>query len=203
MLLWVGTAKQPITKLGCNCKKFSMNTTATEVLKHLKPLIGLKLSIARRAASMSNFQFGEVHKVDGGTVGEYALHVDCPWRLEGPHSIVTGWLDLWEPAEEAGDDFDWQAWIEEKKDNLQEKRLHELLGGYDEQTLSVVNVTEGLEVEDIQTDAYGGAVLKLSGGYRLVLFPAGSRNEDWRMFQPQNDGPHFVVTGGKVEDQEE
>lgn len=180
-----------------------MNTTATEVLKHLKPLIGLKLSIARRAASMSNFQFGEIRKVDGGTVGEYALHVDCPWRLEGPHGIVTGWLDLWEPAEEGDDDFGWQTWTEEKKDNLQEKRLHKLLSGYDEQTLSVVNVTDKLEVEDIQTDAYGGAVLRLSGGYRLVVFPARSRCEDWRIFQPQNDGPHFVVAGGKIEDQEE
>jgi hypothetical protein len=179
-----------------------MNTISREVLNHLKPLIGLKLSIARRAANMSNFQFGQVREVDRGTVGEYALHVDCPWRLEGPHGIVTGWLDLWEPAEETGDDFDWPTWTEEKKDNLQEKRLGELLGGYDEQTHSVVNVTANLEVGDVQTDAYGGAVLRLSDGSRLVLFPAGSRCEDWRIFQPQSDGPHFVVAGGKVEDQE-
>jgi hypothetical protein len=179
-----------------------MHTTSTEVLNHLKPLIGLPLSIARRAGNMSNFQFGQVCEVDRGTVGEYALQVDCPWRLEGPHGIVTGWLDLWEPAEETGDDFDWETWAEEKKDNLQEKRLGELLGGYDEKTHSVENVTESLVVEDVQTDAYGGAVLKLSGSYRLVLFPAGSRSEDWRIFRPQSDGPHFVVAGGKVEDQE-
>jgi hypothetical protein len=85
-----------------------MTTTATEILKHLKPLIGLKLSIARRAASLSNFQFGPVRAVDGGTLGEYALHVDCPWRIERPHGIMTGWLDLWEPAEETPD-FDWQT----------------------------------------------------------------------------------------------
>jgi hypothetical protein len=122
--------------------------------------------------------------------------------MEGPQGIVTGWLDLWETAEEAGDDFDWEAWAEEKKNNLQEKRLKELLGGYDEKTLSVVNTTDSLVVEDVQPDAYGGAVLRLSGGYRLVLFPAGSRCEDWRMFRPQSDEPHFVVAGGRVEDQE-
>jgi len=176
-----------------------LNTIADNILKHLKPLIGLKLSIARRAHNMRNFQFGQVHAVARGTVGEFALHIECPWRIEGPHGIVTGFDDLWEPAGEVGDDFDWDAWGDEKHDNLQDKRLGELLGGYDEKTHSFVNQTGVLTVEDVQTDSYGGAILKLSGGYRLVLFPTGTRREDWRCFRPDTEGPHFVLSGGRVE----
>jgi len=62
-----------------------------------------------------------------------------------------------------------------------------------------VNQTEHLVVEAVRADNYGGVTIQLSGGYRLVLFPAGSRGEDWRFFRPDTDGPHFVVADGRVE----
>ena len=69
-----------------------------QVLTHLRLLVGLKLSVARRAADLRNFQFGPMRAVEGGTLGEWALHVQCPWRIEGPDgNIVTGRSDLWEP----------------------------------------------------------------------------------------------------------
>ena len=94
-------------------------------------------------------------------------------------------------------------WADEKHDNLQDKRLGDLLGGYDEKTHSFVNQTDMLTVEEVQTNSYGGAILKLSGGYRLVLFPTGTRREDWRFFQPDTQEPHFVISGGRVERGEE
>ena len=54
------------------------------VREHLAPMVGLPLSIARRAADMRVFHFGKVSEVSGGTVGEFALHIQCPWRIEGP-----------------------------------------------------------------------------------------------------------------------
>jgi hypothetical protein len=41
-----------------------------------------------------------------------------------------------------------------------------------------------------------------SGGFRLVLFPAGSCGEDWRLFRPGSEESHFVIAGGKIQDQE-
>jgi len=52
-----------------------MTTIADEITAHLQPLIGLELSIARRAADMRVFHFGRIRKVEKGTVGDYALHI--------------------------------------------------------------------------------------------------------------------------------
>lgn len=167
-----------------------------EIRNQLEPLIGLKLSIARRVGDMRNFQFGPIRKVDRGTVGDYALHIQCPWRIENPYGIVTGYSDLWEPAE-ADEEIDWENWDYEDG-NAQDKHLQAMLKNYDPDTRSIINEGEWLVVESIQADAYGGASIILSGGFRLVIFPAGTQNEDWRIFQPNTDGPHFVVAGGKI-----
>lgn len=156
--------------------------------------------MARRAADLRNFQFGRLRPVDNGTVGEFALHIRCPWRIEGPDGIVTGRSDLWEPAEVV-DDFDWETWDYEKGENLQDKLVGTLLGGYDAQTRSYLNTTNSLVVTGVESDCFGGAVITLSGGYRLVLFPTGTQGEDWRLFRPGVDKPHFVVSGGTVEEQ--
>jgi hypothetical protein len=178
-----------------------MTTIADEITAHLQPLIGLGLSIARRAADMRIFHFGRIRQVEKGTVGDYALHIQCPWRLEGPQGIMTGRSDLWEPAEDSPD-IDWETWDYDKDENLQDKLIGEFLKGYDPQTGSVVNATGQLIVETVEGDAYGGAIIVLSGGFRLVLFPAGTCGEDWRIFQPQMLESHFVITGGRIEDQE-
>ena len=177
-----------------------MTTTADEVMVHLQPLIGLELSIARRAADMRVLHFGQIRKVEKGTVGDYALHIQCPWRLEGPQGTVTGRLDLWEPAEDSPD-IDWETWDYDKNENLHDTLMGEFLKGYDPQTRSFVNATGQLVVEAVKGDACGGAIIVLSGGFRLVLFPAGTRGEDWRIFQPGIDESHFVISGGRVEDQ--
>lgn len=179
-------------------KNDSTSGTADLVLAHLRPLIGLPLSAARRAADLRNFQFGQMRPADRGTVGEYALHIQCPWRIEALEGVVTGRSDLWEPTEVPAD-FDWHTWKYDHG-NLQDSRLQALLQGCDPQTRSIVNTTGQLVVEAVEADRFGGAVLSLSGGYRLVLFPAGSAGEDWRIFQPGNDESHFVISGGTVED---
>jgi hypothetical protein len=161
----------------------------------------LRLAIARRAADLRNFQFGRVRAVRSGTVGEYALHVQCPWRIEGPEGIVTGRADLWEPAEPSPE-IDWDTWDYERDENLQDRRLAALLAGYDPETRSFVNEADYLVVEDVQADDCGGAVIWLTGGYRLALFPAGTRGEDWRVFRPGTGGPHFVVAGGSIRPRE-
>lgn len=172
-----------------------------QILSHLEPLIGLKLSIARRAANLRNFQFGEIRKVDGGTVGEYALHIQCAWRIEGLNGIVTGTIDLWEPVE-TGEDYNIETWDYDEDENLQDYQIGELLGGYDPETRSHVNDTNHLVVQDVEADNFGGVTIALSGGYRLILFPWGCQDEDWRFFKPSSgqDQPHFVVSGGKIRD---
>lgn len=73
-------------------------STRQQVVTALSQIIGLPLTAARRAADMRTFQFGTLREVERGSVGDFALHVQCPWRIEGPAGIVTGRLDLWEPG---------------------------------------------------------------------------------------------------------
>ena len=176
-----------------------MPTTRDEVLRQLKQLVGRRLSIARRAADLRGFHFGPVteNSSRNQSHGEFALHIQCPWRLEGPDGIVTGRMDLWEPAE-SREDLDTDTWDYERNENLQDRRIGELLGAYDLKTRSWVNRTGRLVVEAVEADDFGGAVLSLSGGYRLAIFPSGSTGEDWRLFRPSSPG-HFVVAGGRVE----
>lgn len=62
-----------------------------------------------------------------------------------------------------------------------------------------MNGGDHLVVEGVDADDFGGAALSLSGGYRLVMFPAGSTGEDWRLFRPSSRW-HFVVSGGRIEE---
>jgi len=70
---------------------------------------------------MRGFHFGQIRKVEEGTVGEYALHVQCPWRVEGPEGIVAGRLDLWQPAADSPG-IDWETWDYDENENLQDHR---------------------------------------------------------------------------------
>jgi hypothetical protein len=144
-----------------------------------------------RAADMRTIQFGLVRDYKGGCVGEYALHIQCPWRLENETGIVTGSGDLYRPFDEKREldnDFDW-----EHHDNLQDHQLRQVLNGYDERTGQIINSTSHLVATSVEADLTGGFWLKLSGGYRLAVFPTGTRDEAWRIFRPGSEENHFVV----------
>jgi hypothetical protein len=76
--------------------------------------------------------------------------------------------------------------------NLQLKRLQEVFGNYDEKTQSLIDETESLTFISVNSDQFGGIDLECSGGYRLQVFPNGSRGENCRFFSPGSDEAHFV-----------
>jgi hypothetical protein len=167
-------------------------STRQQMIAALSQIIGLPLTAARRAADMRTLQFGMLHPVEGGSVGDFALHVQCPWRIEGPDGIVTGRLDLWEPIE-YGPDFDWDAWDYEKSPNLQDFQFDQWLARHG----------SSLVVTSVDADEYGGASISFGQDFVLRLFPAGTRGEDWRLIGPIPDGQHFVISEGKVEPDDE
>src|SRR5690606_6392513 len=60
-----------------------MDSSGIDVITaSLRPLVGLPLSVARRAADLRGFHFGEMLPTRRGNGGAYVLHVQCPWRLE-------------------------------------------------------------------------------------------------------------------------
>jgi hypothetical protein len=165
----------------------NQRATRQQVIEVLSQLVGLRLTVARRAADMRTFQFGDLRPVDRGTVGEFALHVQCPWRIEGPIGIVTGRLDLWEPLDEQVP-YD-EKWHYDESPNLQDARMEHWFA----------ENKAALVVKDVDADDYGGAAIILEQGYVVRLFPAGTRGEDWRLFRPKTDIPHLVICAGAVE----
>ncbi|TCM53251.1 hypothetical protein C8J36_107214 [Rhizobium sp. PP-F2F-G48] len=165
------------------------------LLEHsLQVLIGLPMSIARNAADMKVFHFGEIqpHPSGTGTVGLYALHIQCPWRLVSRDTVYTGTSDrLIGPAD--GKEVDNG---DPRSGSLQDVKLASLLGGYDEKTRSFLNTSEQLIVTSVNVDSFGGADLLLSGDYRLQIFPDGSCEEDWRLVEMK--GRHLVIEGGRL-----
>jgi hypothetical protein len=161
----------------------------------LQPLVGLKLSIARRAAGMLVFHFGAIrpHRRGRGTVGAYALHVQCPWRLVGPDGIITGSADRDEPPAN-GAEIDRN---DARAGTLQHVQLAAFLGGYDPETGSHINATEGLVVVAVTADRFGSVDISLTDEVRLQLFPDGSLGEDWRFFDASGENAHFVAEAGK------
>lgn len=97
----------------------NQRATRQQVIAALSQIIGLPLTEAGRAADMRTFEFGTLRPGDrGGSVGDFALHVQCPWRIERPDGIVTGRLDLREPVTD-NVPFD-ENWDYEKWPNLQD-----------------------------------------------------------------------------------
>jgi hypothetical protein len=139
---------------------------------------------------MKNFQFGRIrsHPSGKGTVGDLALHVQCPWRLVTTTGILTGSADYYEPAVE-GEEVDLN---DRESGNLQRKNLRELFQSYDAETRSLVNNSDSLIVTSLDADRFGGFDLELSGGVHLQVFPDGARGENWRLFSSGDDESHFI-----------
>ncbi|MBZ5671658.1 MAG: hypothetical protein LAO04_18265 [Acidobacteriia bacterium] len=159
-------------------------------------LLGKPLWTCRRAGDMATFQFGERKKAldfyaRPSEVGEYALHVQCAWRITCGDELVVGSRDLYYPAdyhdtrEDLPPEFDW-----DRDPNRRDKLLDSLFG----------NGTREFVVQRIEAGAAGSLHIALSDGYSLDVFPYDSLGgEHWRLFIPGKDEPHFVVTGRGIE----
>ncbi|HXW27217.1 MAG TPA: hypothetical protein VEK73_20900 [Xanthobacteraceae bacterium] len=153
-------------------------------------LIGLRLSIVRRAADMLVLHFGAIrpHASGVGTVGDYAFHIQCPWRFDGPLGTITGRDDLWEyagPGERPDD------WSPEDGLSLQDRRFARFFDR-DERTRSWVNEDDRFVVVDAEQSKHGDVRLKLANGFAILVFPASHRGEAWRLFKPESEGDHLV-----------
>jgi hypothetical protein len=161
-----------------------------QVQKALDVLIGKPLWSSGRAADLEWFEFGERRTVKGfrgvaKEVGEYALHVQCAWRIRHGDQVVVGSRDLYVPPEDTDDgleDFNWDV----QGANRRDKRIAELFQ----------NETRQFVVRQVQVGEAGSFTVILDDGYALDVFPDDSLgDEHWRIFQPSSEVSHFVVSG--------
>ena len=166
-----------------------------EAERVLAKVVGLPLWEVGRAATILWLQFGDrVAAPTAGSpermTGRFALHVSCPWRIRGPDGLITGFSDMWEPADPgAAEHFD----AGRPGDAVADRELRNWMERHGP-----------LAVETVVPDACGGFALELSKGFALEVFADGvaAEQEHWRMLQPgHTELGHFVVrgTGGKFE----
>jgi hypothetical protein len=168
-------------------------TVADEIEQALSVLVGLPLWALGRAVDLVWFEFGgrRTVKTWKGTkkeVGDYALHVQCAWRIKLNDRIVIGRGDIFCEPEESDEpvpaDFDWQ------KSNRFDRIAAELLQ----------NESRQLMVRRVDAGDAGGVTVLLDDGYKLEIFPQDSGiGEYWRFFKPATEEPHLVFSGKGLE----
>lgn len=160
------------------------------VEQSLHLLIGQPLVNAGRAADMIWFSFGKEGKVidsrgNQRSVGEFSLHVQCAWRFLGPDGILVGSNDIYSPAEKISEpktDFNWDV----PGENRCDERIKQLF----------TDRKSSLVVDEIHADFVGGFKILFGDGFALEVFPNSSCGvEEWRLFQPGANRPHFVLKG--------
>ena len=161
----------------------------------LAVLIGQPLWSSGRAADLEWFQFGGRRTVKDSRgeereVGDYALHVQCAWRIRCGNQVVVASRDLYYPPEESEDrpeNFNWDV----QGSNRRDKRIAELFQ----------NETREFSVQKVEAGEAGTFTIVFDQGYALDVFPDDSLSgEYWRFFKPYRGEQHFVVTGSGMQD---
>ena len=159
-------------------------------------IIGLKLRYAGRASNLFWLGIGELISITrrgkAEEVAEYALHIQCAWRITNGHKILVASQDFYEPHSEwEGDeaDFDWDVQGNNR---------------FDERIAAFINdIEEKFIITAIEPDQLGGFKLQLGETYILEVFPNSSDDDEysefWRLFNRDGISEHFVVSGEGVE----
>lgn len=122
-------------------------------------------------------------------VGDYALHVLCPWRISRA-GVITGRSDIYVPIDPELDEMDFR-W-DRPGQSIVDVQLARWIN---------THATKPLEVVDIHVDRCAGFTLTLNGDNAFEVFPDAASmphdlREQWRLLRPATAEPHFVVNAG-------
>ena len=165
-----------------------------EIEVQLAQLVGLPLVMTWRAADMRIFHFGMVRPHKKTNVGEYALHIQCAWRLDSSRGIITGRSDLFHKPTGGYFSEEWDY----SGDTLQDSLLRGVLDSEDAETDILLDADKQLSVERVHASNFVDVEIFFTKGYRLIILPTGSKGEAWRLFRPGIDERHSVFEEGSA-----
>ena len=156
-------------------------------------LVGLRLSIIRRAADMLGLHFGTLREVRTrkghlAFVGELAVHISGPWRIDGPELTLVGQHDLFEfnGAEEPPD------WSYEQGNTRLDAELDAAFGpAVAPQDWRLIS--EGFDVASTDVSRFGDLDIRFVNGFAIRAFPSNVTSECWRLFEVDGQTDHLVV----------
>jgi len=166
-----------------------------EIKSEVDKLVGLELQYAGRASNLFWIGFGDMIQITKrGKIektAEFALHIQCSWRITSGNKIVVASRDIYSPHS------DWENDIEDFDWDIQGNNR------FDERIKFLMNDGRRLRVEQIEPDKFGGLKVFLTSGYLLEVFPDSSADDEysehWRFFNRKENSPHFIVTGTGIE----
>ncbi|GHV43885.1 hypothetical protein FACS1894180_4310 [Bacteroidia bacterium] len=159
-----------------------------EIAKVLKQLIGYKLTRSTRMGATECLKFGILYSIDHKgiewQIGEFAIHLQCPWRITKNDTLIVGSDDVSEQPDENAEydeNFNWDI----QGGNLRDVKLQ-----------SFIKLGKCM-VQSITTDDFGGFELTFIDNIKLTVFPAlSSKNfgEHWRLLDNRNGTKcHYVI----------
>ena len=171
-----------------------MQSATLETRKRIEqattPLLGKVLWKCSRAADLAAFHFGARRDVTDSRskivqVGEYALHVQCAWRIARRDKVIVGNGDLYYPrdltVEDSPPNFDW-----DKGPNRRDELFRLLFEDGRRQFV----------VRKIDVGSASCLQITMDDELSLDVLPNDSLTDEyWRLFKPSSDDPHFVVSG--------
>jgi hypothetical protein len=155
--------------------------------RSLAELAGERWRRVGRACDLVWLGFGPIREVSdhrGGTrqISEYALHLQCRWRLYLGERRITGASDVClPPSGWSGEgEFDWDV----QGANRFDVRAAKLTTRLD---------AERILVTAVEVTEEGSLTVLLTGGLRIEAPRGDSGSEDWRFFRPYRDEDHVVM----------
>ena len=158
-------------------------------------IIGLAFRRIRRMAATGSIGIGDMKskidkKGESVSVPQYALHIQCAYRIVDRNKVVVSNLDMFgvNSSTEWTENFDWDV---------------DGVNLYDEKTSAINKDISEAEVliENVKASPYGDVDIFLSNGWIIQIFVNySSQYEAWGLFEVDSDTPHFVVTGQGVQE---
>ena len=161
----------------------------------LRVLVGKPLRDTGRCAGLQWFSFGDLIESvtplgSSRVAGEYALHVQCAWRLRDSCDIFVTSRDRFYPKDDPNSespDFDW----DQPGSNRCDQRI-----------ASFVAANCPALVVSVTSDNIDTLTIQLDSGIVLEVFPDDSlQGEHWRFFSPGQDHPHHVLAGSGLSEE--
>ena len=156
------------------------------ILREISVLRNSKLSKVGRAAAMAWFTFLSDEQK------EYALHLQCGFRICANGEILTANLDMFEPTEALAESpsFDWETF------NWDVQGFNR----YDEWTVQYNKDKENNAiVKNVNANTYGDLTIEFSNGITIEVFANAATGECWRFFERKSD-KHLVVSAQGMEE---
>ena len=129
---------------------------------------------------MECLKFGTFYRTnkDGKeyNVGEFALHLQCPWRVTNENEIIVGNGDLYQKAYETAD-YDENQYYFEFNANLRDVKLDKLIN---DKIITIISA---------KSDKFGGLEICFDNNINLSVFPdiaSKAGNENWRLIDFRN-----------------